>query len=48
MKINPDFKNLIPALSADELQQLENNILADGIRDPAPGQAVPPDRAVGR
>ena len=34
MKINQKFKNLIPSLSEDEREQLEENILADGIRDP--------------
>jgi hypothetical protein len=33
--INPTFKNLIPPLSSEELEQLESNILASGkIRDP--------------
>ena len=34
MIINKDFKNLIPALSEEEKQQLESNIIADGCRDP--------------
>ncbi len=34
MKINPALKNLIPPLSDDEFNQLEKNILFDGIRDP--------------
>lgn len=34
MTINPKFKELIPPLSQDEYKQLEENILADGIRDP--------------
>lgn len=34
MKINDTYKNLIPALSADEHSQLEANILQDGIREP--------------
>lgn len=31
--INPDFKDLIPPLSPDEYNQLEQNILAEGCRD---------------
>ena len=31
--IDPEFKNLIPALSKEEYDQLEANVLADGIRD---------------
>ena len=31
--IKPDFKNLIPPLSAEEKQLLEDNILRDGCRD---------------
>lgn len=34
IKINEEFKNLIPPLSAEEFNQLEENILADGCRDP--------------
>lgn len=34
MKIDNEFKNLIPPLSTDEYKQLEENILRDGIRDP--------------
>lgn len=34
MIINENFRHLIPQLSADEFNQLEQNILADGIRDP--------------
>lgn len=34
LTINPTFRNLIPALSSDELVQLENNLNADGCRDP--------------
>lgn len=34
MKINSKFKSLIPPLSAEEYQQLEKNIIADGCRDP--------------
>ena len=33
MKIKEEFKNLIPALSAEEFKQLEENCLADGIRE---------------
>jgi len=29
LKINPDFKNLIPPLRADEFEQLEQNILSE-------------------
>ena len=32
--IDPEFKALIPPLAADELRQLEENILQDGCRDP--------------
>jgi len=34
MKINPEFKSLIPPLAPEELAQLESNILSDGCRDP--------------
>lgn len=34
LTINPTFRDLIPALSAEELIQLENNLNADGCRDP--------------
>jgi len=30
LKISPEFKNLIPPLSDEELQQLEQNIIAEG------------------
>jgi len=30
LKINPEFKDLIPPLTVEELQQLEQNILAEG------------------
>jgi len=33
LKIDPHFKNLIQPLAEDELQQLEQNILAEGCRD---------------
>ena len=33
MKINQEFKNLIPPLSAEEFSQLEKNILEEGIRE---------------
>jgi ParB family chromosome partitioning protein len=32
--IDPEFKALIPPLAPEELAQLENNILAEGCRDP--------------
>lgn len=32
--VREDFKNLIPPLSDNEYKQLEQNVLADGIRDP--------------
>ena len=32
--IDAEFKELIPPLSDDELKQLEENILRDGIQDP--------------
>lgn len=34
MKVNEEFKRLIPALSVEEFKQLEANILSEGIRDP--------------
>jgi N6-adenosine-specific RNA methylase IME4 len=34
MRIDPEFKSLIPPLSADEYAQLEANIVRDGCRDP--------------
>jgi len=34
LTINQDLKSLIPALTADEYQQLEANLLAEGCRDP--------------
>ena len=34
LKINPKFRDLIPPLSADEYEQLEKNLLTDGIREP--------------
>ena len=34
IRIDPGFQSLVPPLSADELAQLEANILADGCRDP--------------
>jgi N6-adenosine-specific RNA methylase IME4 len=33
VKINQEFKNLIPPLSEDEYNQLEQNCIAEGIRD---------------
>ncbi len=32
--IREDFKSLIPSLNDDELDQLESNIIKDGVRDP--------------
>jgi ParB-like chromosome segregation protein Spo0J len=32
--INPEFEKLIPPLSKEEFEQLEKNILTEGIRDP--------------
>jgi len=34
LQIDPDFANLIPPLSTEELAQLEENIAAEGCRDP--------------
>ena len=34
IQIDPEFQSLIPPLTADERQQLEANVLADGCRDP--------------
>lgn len=34
LKINPEFKRLIPPLSKEEFSQLEANCLNEGIRDP--------------
>ena len=34
IEIKEEFKELIPALTAEEFKQLEENILKDGIRDP--------------
>ncbi len=34
LSVNPEFRDLIPPLSAEELAQLETNIRADGCRDP--------------
>lgn len=34
MKINPQFKSLIPPLSSEEYSQLEQNLLTDGCREP--------------
>ena len=33
MKVNEEFRKLIPALSNEEFTQLERNCLQDGIRD---------------
>ena len=34
LKVDEEFKNLIPPLSPDERKQLEENILQDGCREP--------------
>jgi len=34
IKIDPEFRDLIPPLSVEEQEQLETSILADGVRDP--------------
>lgn len=34
IRIDPGFRALVPPLSAEELEQLEENIVADGCRDP--------------
>lgn len=34
IQIDPEFRKLIPALQSEEYQQLEQNILSDGCRDP--------------
>lgn len=34
MRIDPEFRRLIPPLHEDELRQLETNLVADGCRDP--------------
>lgn len=34
MEVRADFESLIPPLSPDEFQQLEENCIRDGIRDP--------------
>lgn len=34
IRINPKFRDLIPPLAPDEYDQLEKNLLTDGIRDP--------------
>jgi len=34
LRIDPEFKGLIPPLTNEEYRQLEENILADGCRDP--------------
>ena len=31
LRIDPEFEGKIPPLTAEEFQQLENNILADGV-----------------
>ncbi len=45
IKIDPEFKALIPPLAPDELRQLEENILRDGCRDPLVVWTVPPDES---
>ena len=34
IKVDEEFRNLIPAMSRDERQQLEANLIADGCREP--------------
>lgn len=34
LKINPEFRNLIPPLAPEELAQLEENLVRDGCREP--------------
>ena len=34
LRIDPEFESLIPPLSPEEFQQLEQNCIAEGIRDP--------------
>jgi len=34
IRIDPEFRSIIPPLENDEFKQLEQNILAEGIRDP--------------
>ena len=34
MKVDPEFKSLIPPLTTEEFAQLERNILEEGCRDP--------------
>lgn len=34
LRIDPEFKNLIPPLSTDERRQLETNLVKEGCRDP--------------
>ena len=41
-KIDPEFKSLVPPLTYEELSQLEENILKDGIRDPLVFWGGPP------
>lgn len=41
IRIDPEFQSLIPPLSADEFNQLEQNILTEGIRDPLVVWEVP-------
>ena len=41
--IDPEFKALIPPLAADELRQLEENILRDGCRDPLVVASIKPE-----
>lgn len=43
IQIDTEFKALIPPLAADELRQLEENILRDGCRDPLVVWSVPPN-----
>jgi len=34
IRIDPEFQNLIPALTPEEFSQLKENILSEGVRDP--------------
>jgi site-specific DNA-methyltransferase (adenine-specific) len=43
MKIDQEFKALIPPLTPEEYSQLEANLIADGCRDPLVVWAVPPE-----
>jgi len=34
LRVDPEFKNLIPPLTSEEFSQLKENILSEGVRDP--------------